>query len=575
MSGTLEIPEDVAKVDHTSFEAIDRAVEEVAEGRKTWLDTTLDERIELLRRMQDATLEVAAEWVDAAIDAKRIQRGTMNEAEDWANGPTLLLRQLALLEKSLTEIRDEGAPRIPGKVTARADGQLVVPAYPQLPLDHVMMLGMRAEVWLDPSARVVRQAHAYQPGGRDEGGVCLVLGAGNVSSIAPTDTISKLFNDDRVVVLKMNPVNEYVGPFLERAMAPLVEGGWLRFVYGGADEGKHVTAHPLVDEIHITGSDKTYEAIVFGTGEEGERRKAADDPIWTRPITSELGNVTPIIVVPGPWSDADVEHHARNIAGMLVHNAGFNCIAGRLIVTHRKWAKRAALIDAVKRHLAEAESRHPYYPGARERWEAFTSAHTDFDAYGPDGEGCVPWTFLNDLDPSDHDALAFTTESFNGIIGEVALDSPKDVTAFLRDAVAWCNDVAWGTLACTVLAHPRTIKGEDTGPALEQAIADLRYGTVALNVWCGLGFALMSTSWGAFPGHPRTDIQSGSGVVHNTLMLEDVQKSVVRAPFRPPFKGLTDPTHRTLHHIGPLLPKAVGLSDPSVLPKVLWYAARA
>lgn len=36
-----------------------------------------------------------------------------------------------------------------------------------------------------------------------------------------------------VAVLKLNPVNEYNGPALERAMAPLVERGVLKFVYGG------------------------------------------------------------------------------------------------------------------------------------------------------------------------------------------------------------------------------------------------------------------------------------------------------------------------------------------------------
>jgi hypothetical protein len=45
-------------------------------------------------------------------------------------------------------------------------------------------------------------------------------------------------------------------------------------------------------------------------------------------------------------------------------------------------------------------------------------------------------------------------------------------------------------------------------------------------------YALASPTWGAFPGHPNTDIQSGAGVVHNTFMLDYPQKSVVRAPFR-------------------------------------------
>lgn len=32
------------------------------------------------------------------------------------------------------------------------------------------------------------------------------------------------------------------------------------------------------------------------------------------PITSELGCVTPWLVVPGPWSDKEITHHARALA---------------------------------------------------------------------------------------------------------------------------------------------------------------------------------------------------------------------------------------------------------------------
>ena len=53
-----------------------------------------------------------------------------------------------------------------------------------------------------------------------------------------------------------------------------------------------------------------------------------------------------------------------------------------------------------------------------------------------------------------------------------------------------------------------------------------------VNVWHGLSFAMGSTTWGAYPGHSRTDIQSGTGVVGNAAMFDRPQKSVVRGPFR-------------------------------------------
>ena len=55
------------------------------------------------------------------------------------------------------------------------------------------------------------------------------------------------------------------------------------------------------------------------------------------------------------------------------------------------------------------------------------------------------------------------------------------------------------------------MKAPRVSDAVERAIADLRYGSIGFNVWHGVAFALGSTTWGAYPGHPRTDIQSGCG----------------------------------------------------------------
>ncbi len=90
-----------------------------------------------------------------------------------------------------------------------------------------------------------------------------------------------------------------------------------------------------------------------------------------------------------------------------------------------------------------------------------------------------------------------------------------------------------------VLVHPATMA--EHGAALERAIEGLRYGGVGVNAWPGLIYGLVSPTWGAFPGHPPEDIQSGVGVVHNTHMFDHPEKTVLRAPFRqmpaPPYVG--------------------------------------
>jgi hypothetical protein len=101
----------------------------------------------------------------------------------------------------------------------------------------------------------------------------------------------------------------------------------------------------------------------------------------------------------------------------------------------------------------------------------------------------------------------------------------------VRRAVDFCNDVVHGTLSMTLLVSDRSLRDGTTRATVEQAIADLRYGTIGLNVWHALGILIGSTPWGAYPGHEITDIQSGVGVVGNTYMFARPQKSVVRGPF--------------------------------------------
>ena len=134
-------------------------------------------------------------------------------------------------------------------------------------------------------------------------GVSLVLGAGNQASIPITDALDRLFIARHPVRAEDEPGQRLSRPDLrDSASAELVDRGVLRIVYGGAEVGTHLVRHDGVTDVHVTGSDKTFEAIVFGGGEEGARRKADHEPLVTKPVTGELGNVSPVIVVPGPWT---------------------------------------------------------------------------------------------------------------------------------------------------------------------------------------------------------------------------------------------------------------------------------
>ena len=80
---------------------------------------------------------------------------------------------------------------------------------------------------------------------------------------------------------------------------------------------------------------------------------------------------------------------------------------------------------------------------------------------------------------------------------------------------------------------------------------------IGVNVWSAIGYGLVIAPWGAYPGHDIYDIQSGTGVVHNTLMFDRAQKTVVRAPFKMSPKPMWFPSHRQTLSMGKKLTACV------------------
>jgi aldehyde dehydrogenase (NAD(P)+) len=554
---------------------LDEAVSRVRERAGEWARLSLRERIALARSLRDGVARVAERSVAAACAAKGIPAGSPLAGEEWLGGPYVALRLLAQLIRSLESLERTGttpAPR-PGRT---ADGRLSLRVFPGDHLDSMLFMGASGEVVMeegvDEAELDATRAPFYRRPGH-QGRVCLVLGAGNVNAIPAADVLTKMFNEGKACVLKLNPVNAYLGPFIEDAFAAAVARGFLAVVYGGAEEGAFLAGHPAIDEVHVTGSDRTHDLLVWGPpGSERAERMARGAPLLQKEVTSELGNVTPVILVPGPYTGRQLAWQADNVAGMVTHNASFNCIAGKMLVTPRGWPDREPFLDLVMRQMALLPARKAWYPGAPDRWRSLTAGRERMRTQGG-GEGTLPWTLLEGLDAEDRAEKAFSMEPFCSILSEVPLGSP-DPLEFLDRAVEFCNRRLWGTLAAVLVVHPATLADPATGSAVERAIARLRYGTVAVNLWPGLGFAIGNTPWGAAPGSPLTDIQSGRGWVHNTLMLERVEKVVLRHPVTSPVKLPWFPSHRTGDALGRRLTRLTATGNLLHLPGVVAAALR-
>ena len=521
----------------TSHADIDQALSTLTERAPAWAALPLDERIAYLRDLLGATYAVAPALVTDTCRAKGFT--ALQTGEEWVATVVSMLRTMRVLLGTLEQIRRTGRVVFrDSEIGVRPDGQVTLRVVPSNVYDRLIFAGVRGDVWVDPA--VPRQdleanlGSFYTKGAAPEAGVGLVLGAGNVVGIGWLDVVHKLFVEARTVLIKFSRVAEYMGPHFERAFSRLIAAGFVRTAYGGrADIGDYVTRHPAVGGIHLTGSGATYDAIVWGS--DAAARKATGIPILDKPVTCELGNVSPLVIVPGQWSARALRLRAEDVATQITHNSSYNCNATRVVVLPECWPQREEFLDQLRRVLRSLPPRPAYYPGAEEAYDRYVTSHDRVEVFGERAAGVLPPALLTGLDPEE-DHLVFREEPWCPVAATTVL--PGDTPAeFLGRAVDFCNDRLVGTLDATLIVDRHTRRG--LGPAYDAALAGLRYGTVAVNIWSAAGFVFGGTPWGGFPGHTPADIGSGVGFVHNARLVDRAQKGVLQGPFllypRPPW----------------------------------------
>lgn len=527
-------------------EQVDRAIQKLRLGARDLTGSDVAARAQCAREVLNQVVETAREWVDVSCRIKSVAPGSAGRGEEVLAGPGGVSRYLRLMIQTLGDIARTGKPELPGKIGLLDDGRLQVPMFPAKGIfDSVMFAGIKADARMQSG---VTQTNLH--GDRLERlkaanatpRIGTVLGAGNVSSIPIADSLTRIFQDGNAVLLKLNPVQDDLKSVFEDAMQPLIKRGWMQIVTGGADVGAAAVYHEDVDEVHITGSHHTHDAIVWGRDPaESERRKRENDPLLTKPITSEMGNVSPWIVVPGNYSEKELRSQATHLAASLANNAGFNCLTTRMIITWKKWPDRQRFLDMVQEVLKTIPPRVAYYPGAEERYERFTGEKPPVD-----DQGRIPWKLFPDLNPEER-PIMFEDESFICVTSETQLDADTPET-FLENAVEFANERLFGTLSSS-MTLPNDFRKRNP-KLVSQSIDRMRYGSVCINQWSALVYGLMTPPWGGAPESTLDNVQSGIGSVHNTYFLEGVDKTVLHGPLCNFPKPVWFPTHKTAEEIG-------------------------
>ena len=462
--------------------------------------------------------EVSFFWATICSDNKGTTK-TPAEGEEWLGGPFASVLATQYYIKSLTNDDDLTEKKFDSE-------QNSYKVFPNNFIERITFPFIDAKVIFNKSMSFddINKYRGFSKRYDIDPSITLVLGAGNFSSIPYLDVLYHLITRKSVILLKLNPVNEYLKPVFEKVFQNFIERGYIIVTTGNIDESKYMATHPGINHIHLTGSDKTFEDIVYGRElTEKERKSKSLSKINNKPITSELGNVTPIIIHPGKWSTSDIKYQARKIVTAKLNNNGFNCIAAQVVVLPDGWGQTETLIKYVKHYMSKAKERKAYYPESIERLEKLEK---DKGYERVNALSCVTPHLTREIkaySKFEIDEVWSSTIYFK----KIEYTSVED---FAKKAIDYCNDELWGNLGVSVIIkdHDRKFNKHITNLYVDK----LNYGTVAVNEWAAIGYIIPQLPWGGFPGNRDNDIQSGQSVVHNSMLFESPLKGVVNTKFR-------------------------------------------
>ena len=469
--------------------------------------------------------EVSYFWATICSDNKGTTK-TPAEGEEWLGGPFASVLATQYYIKSL--INDDDLDE--GNFNNSENSYKV---FPNNFIERITFPFINAKVYFNKSMSFedINKFRGFSKRYDIEPSITLVLGAGNFSSIPYLDVLYHLITRRSVILLKLNPVNEYLKPVFEKVFKNFIERGYIIVTNGNINESKYMTTHPGINHIHLTGSDKTYEDIVYGRELTGNERSIKTVPkVNSKPITSELGNVTPIIIHPGKWSTSDIKYQARKIVTGKLNNNGFNCIAAQVVVLPDGWGHTETLIKYVKYYMNKAKDRKAYYPDSIER---LTKLEKDKSYERVNSLSCTTPHLTREIkayNKYELDEVWSSTIYFR----KIAYSNAED---YVKKSIDYCNNELWGNLGVSVIIknHNNKFNKHITNSYIE----NLKYGTIAINEWAAIGYIIPQLPWGGFPGNKDNDIQSGQSVVHNSMLFESPLKGIVETKFR--ISRLIDP----------------------------------
>lgn len=555
---TTENPND------TSF----RGLERVSSKRDEWVELSLDTKLEILNELTQRFAHTVGfeNFYQYAGQAGLPMMGIPADTDEGKlQAQELVLLMVSLYKSHLYAMQQVYEKRVKNtlpktyKTRKAINGQVCVQTFPTLPVSKSgLTSGCQGEIWLNkeavPSEEVVKPYQFVDAEGVEKkSGLMIVLGAGNQSALALCDVLYGLFSRNCVCYLKLHALRYYTEPLVRILFEPLIRRGFVDLECHTTNErAAALVNHPLVTAVHLTGGKATHDAIVWGADPKDQiKNKQANTPVLKAEMTSELGAVSPWIVVPAKYTTAELKDQAGMLAAVIHSNASCNCNAPKMIVVSETWEQKEEFLNIVETNLSEVMLPVPYYPGAAQRWQTFRDHYPQAKLVeSTSGLGVkerhlskpmlsreatlLPHLAIEisiDLTSeqgrkSAKEEYAVNNEPFCPVYTVARLQHTETLEAFCETAATFCNNYVFGSLSGTVTVKPEL----QSSDACQHLIANLRYGSVGVNIWAGLCYSSVEGAWGAFPGESLANVESGIGRINNVLGFSGFEKYVMTSP---------------------------------------------
>jgi hypothetical protein len=283
---------------------LDRAAAALAPRAPVFARTPPREKAALLRAALPTLVATAPEMVAEMCRAAGADPAGPLAGSAWLTGPVALVATVRRYAELLEDVAVSGRPRLPARhLRRRLESRVLVRLAPRTFAVAAFHRDAEAEALLsegvDPGDLFAWQAAFYRLA-ESEGGVVVVAGAPHAPLSGPQRALHTLFVEGKAAIVETSAA---LAPLVERALAPLIDAGFLR---------------------------------VF-PGSTGTR-------------APEMGG--PAIVVPALYARDELWHIARRLVSEIAAGHAFGAIAPSEIVVAGCWAQRALFEEQIRKAAA-------------------------------------------------------------------------------------------------------------------------------------------------------------------------------------------------------------------------------